>query len=198
MLCVTRKSTNKGDLLRNYRTIHSTQANYNCAIWEAASATAAAPIYFRRVKFEQQKEEWSDGGIHHNNPIDQALAEIGRERDWKDKPIECVLSLGTGMPRIDDVGTNLAAFLRTAVKTMTNSEETAKRFASSKDGREMSQSKRYFRFNVPFGMPEIQLEDYRRTEKMSALTDEYLQNVSTGDTVEVCAKSLLYPDENCR
>lgn len=45
------------DVLRNYQSLHPTEENYDCQIWEAASATAAAPMYFRRVKFEKSGEK---------------------------------------------------------------------------------------------------------------------------------------------
>jgi hypothetical protein len=32
---------------------------------------------------------------------------------------------------------------------------------------------------------------------MKALTAKYLGRVGSGNEVEQCAKSLLYPDENC-
>ena len=196
MLCVTRKATSKADVLRNYKSLHPTEENYNCYIWEAASATAAAPMYFRRVKFEQSGEKWSDGGMRRNNPINEALAETVREREWEHRTVGCIVSLGTGVPQMKAVSANLATFLRRSVEIMTDSEDTASQFAASKDGRELAKSRRYFRFSVPYGMSEIRMEDYKETEKMSALTVDYLRSVGSGDQVESCAKSLLHPDEN--
>ncbi|KAK5716359.1 hypothetical protein LTR17_016402 [Elasticomyces elasticus] len=196
MLCVTRKVTSKADVLRNYQSFHSTEENYHCQIWEAASATAAAPMYFKHVKFEGSGEKWCDGGIRRNNPVNEALAEITREKDWKDKELGCILSLGTGAPQIKAVSANLAAFLKGSVEIMTDSEDIADQFAVSKAGRELTQSKRYFRFSVPHGMAELEMEDYKETERMKGLTAAYLKGVGSGDQVEQCAKSLLYPDKN--
>lgn len=75
MICVTRSKIFKPDVLRSYESEHSTQTNYKCTIWEAASATTAAPMFFEVVKFKADEETWCDGELHRNNPINVALAE---------------------------------------------------------------------------------------------------------------------------
>jgi patatin-like phospholipase/acyl hydrolase len=122
MLCVTRTETSKPDVLRNYESRHPTAENYNCRIWEAASATAAAPMYFKPIQFDGTGEKWSDGGLRRNNPINEALSEISRERDWENKKIGCVLSLGTGVAKGEAVSSNLARFLKGAVAIMADSD----------------------------------------------------------------------------
>ena len=54
MISVTRKATSRADVLRTWETTHPTEENYDCELWEAASATAATPIYFKSVKFRPQ------------------------------------------------------------------------------------------------------------------------------------------------
>ena len=199
MICVTRKSTYKPDILRNYRSSDATQENYNCQIWEAASATAAAPMYFKHVKFEKTGEKWCDGGIHRNNPINEALAEIRREKDWKtaQKKVGCVVSLGTGVAEIEGVSSNLIGFMKGAIDIMTDSEEIANDFEASELGTSLAGSHRYFRFNVPQGLQDLNLDECKEVERMSALTTEYLRKAGSGTMVERCVKSLLYPDQNC-
>ena len=70
MLWVTRKATGKPDVLRNYVSSDPAQENYHCKIWEAASATSAAPMYFKHVQFEKLKEKWCDGGLRRNHRIE--------------------------------------------------------------------------------------------------------------------------------
>ncbi|KAI9804563.1 MAG: hypothetical protein M1833_006636, partial [Piccolia ochrophora] len=196
MLCVTRKAIGKPDVLRNYRTSHPTQENYECKIWEAASATAAAPMHFKRVKFENSGEKWCDGGLRRNNPIIEALAEVSREEAWLDEQIGCVLSLGTGVSKMDNVSDNLLWFLIESVKIMTDSENTADEFAASQRGKEFTESGRYFRFSVPQGLQELELDECNETEKMSALTTEYLRKTGSGTEVNRCAESLLRSETN--
>ena len=197
MVCVTRKKTSKPDVLRNYESEHPTQENYKCTIWEAASATAAAPMFFKAVKFKAGGETWCDGGLHRNNPINVGLAQLGLETEWKDKPIGCVLSLGTGAPQIKEVSGNLAKFLKGSVDIMTDSEKIADEFAISKGGRELADSRRYFRFSVIQGMEVLQMDEFKETERMKALTVEYLSKIVSGNKVQRCARSLLWLDQNC-
>lgn len=197
MLCATRVATAKSDVLRTHESLHPTAENYQCRIWEAASATAAAPMYFKSVKFIATGEKWCDGGLRRNNPINEALAEVSREECWKDKEIGCLLSLGTGAARSNAISSSLASFIKGSLKIMTDAEDIAKVFAASAVGMHLARTHRYFRFNVPHGMEDFQLDEWREPERMRALTTEYLSHVGSGDLVERCAQSLLYPDENC-
>jgi hypothetical protein len=162
MLCVTNKRTSKPDVLRNYITTHPTQENYKCTIWEGASATAAAPIYFKSVKFSDNTE-WVDGGYapNRNNPIHEAIAEILIEETFENKEIGCLLSIGTGVAPINAVSDNLLPFLRKSVDMLNNSEDIANEFEKSDTGKRLEASNRYFRFSVPQGMQDLNLDDYK-------------------------------------
>lgn len=81
---------------------------------------------------------------------------------------------------------------------MTDSEDIAKVFAATDVGIELGRTNRYFRFNVPQGMQDLQLDEWKETEKMRALATEYLSHPVSGGQVTRCALSLLYPDENCQ
>ena len=197
MLCVTRVATSKPDVLRSYKSSCPTEENYVCQIWEAASATAAAPMFFKGVEFQGTHEKWCDGGLHRNNPIREALAEVARERAWRGKQIGCVLSLGTGVPKTTRISTNLAVFVKGALDIMTDADNIADQFSVSEEGRTLADSRRYFRFSVPQGMQDLELDEWKEMEKMNALTIDYLRKAVTGNMIEQCAKSLLYPDENC-
>ncbi|KAF1830423.1 FabD/lysophospholipase-like protein [Decorospora gaudefroyi] len=196
MLCVTRTEIRKPDVLRNYTSLHPTAENYSCTIWEAASATAAAPLYFKSVQFKETKEKWCDGGLQRNNPINEALSELAREREWKDRKIGCVLSLGTGVKKTDSITSSPTSILKGVVAMVTDSDDIAKVFASSELGARLFRTHRYFRFSIPQGMQDLKLDDWKKTDRMSALTTDYLAHASNGDMLARCAKSLLDPDEN--
>lgn len=69
------------------------------SIWQAARATAAAPIYFK--SFVQSGIAYTDGAVHHNCPA--IVADSERRRIWDDVndwPADFVLSLGTGLSRV--------------------------------------------------------------------------------------------------
>ncbi|PVH95139.1 hypothetical protein DM02DRAFT_691373 [Periconia macrospinosa] len=174
MLCVTRTEIGKPDILRNYTSFHPTAENYSCTIWEAASATAAAPLYFKSVQFKETGERWCDGGLRRNNPINEALSELSRERGWKDRKIGCVLSLGTGVKKSDSITSSIASILKGVVAMVTDADDIAKVFASSELGIELFRTHRYFRFSIPQGMQDLKLDEWEETEKMRALATDYL------------------------
>ena len=76
-------------------------------------------------------------------------------------------------------------------------EGIADEFPTSELGKELAESQRYFRFSVPQGLQELEMDEWKETEKMRALTTEYLRKVGTGQEVKRCAESLLRPDEIC-
>ena len=189
---MTRRKTLKIDLLRTYITKVETEENYVCTIAEAATATAAAPVYFKHVTFKARGEQWVDGGLRANNPIREALDEASREHTLKDKPLACVVSIGTGAPSIEGVASSLPRFLRQCVKIMTNSEDVARSFERGLQGQDLLNHSRYFRFNVPQGMESLKLDDFSALEKMRGLTNHYLGGARAGNDVGCCAASLLH------
>ena len=200
IVCVTRLSNSQPDLLRNYVAVHSTQENYECAIWEAASATAAAPLYFKPVVFLKTGEMFGDGGMRRNNPVNEAINETNRlkEREWAGRQIGCVVSIGTGAVEARNLSNRLPEFLKGAVAIMTDSEDIADQFIISELGQSLEKSKRYFRFNVPQGLQMLQMDEWKETEKMKASTTDYLRKYQSGNVIKACAQSLLDPDANCQ
>ena len=163
MLCVTRSATQQPEVLRSYRTWAASEENYDCDIWEAASATAAAPMYFEPVVFARSGEKWCDGGLKRNNPINEAMNEIVRHDEFKGRDIGCVVSIGTGITKTKGVSSNLLVFLKQAVKMMTWSEEIADTFAASEMGTRLSASKFYYRFNVQQGLQDFKMDEFGPT-----------------------------------
>jgi patatin-like phospholipase/acyl hydrolase len=71
--------------------------NLNRKIWEAARATSAAPLFFKRVAIGEVglQEEYVDGALGCNNPVNQVIEESGLIYG-KERTIDCVVSIGTG------------------------------------------------------------------------------------------------------
>jgi patatin-like phospholipase/acyl hydrolase len=185
-------------VLRNYLSVHPTQENYDCKIWEAASATAAAPLFFKPVTFEKTGEIFGDGGMRRNNPINEAINEMNRlrEKEWAGREIGCVVSIGTGAVQTRTISNQLQGLLKAAVAIMTDSEDIADQFIISELGQKLYQSKRYFRFNVPQGLQMLKMDEWRENERMRAFTTDYLHKYESGNAVKACALSLLNPDAN--
>lgn len=199
MVCVTRSITSKADVLRNYTSHHPTQNNYECSIWEAACATAAAPMFFKSVKFGSGGEEWCDGAMRRNNPINEAMNEVDREteRDWKARRLGCVISIGTGVVDSAAISNSTTGLIKSVIKIMTDSEDVADGFRKSSGGQQLHQNGQYFRFSVPQGMQTLKLDEWKEIEKMKGVTTEYLSKYDVGDAVKSCARSLSNLDGTC-
>lgn len=67
-----------------------------CAIWQAARATTAAPTYFKPafVEIPQPGGWYIDGGLKRNNPSAVPLEEA--RNHWESVERFCVVSIGTG------------------------------------------------------------------------------------------------------
>jgi len=83
-------------LFKNYKYADGIYSKYSgtcdSLAWEAARATSAAPTYFDSFIFKDKK--FVDGGLVANNPSIIAYDEA--VLIWGNRPVECILSLGTG------------------------------------------------------------------------------------------------------
>jgi predicted acylesterase/phospholipase RssA len=168
---------NKPHLFRTYeaRDVGPTSALPGgpfCKIWEAVRATSAAPLFFDSIHLgpEEDKQEYVDGGVGCNNPCNQLYREA--RRIWPERKIECIISLGTGIPRI----------LSKEDPTLYNSWwpkdwfETLARIATlcEKTHEDMRRIKelngKYFRFNVQQGMQRISLEEWKKLGEVATHT----------------------------
>jgi patatin-like phospholipase/acyl hydrolase len=168
-------------------------------VWEAASATAAAPMFFKPVILQRTKAEFGDGGMRRNNPINEAINEMNRlkEKSWAGRELGCLVSIGTGEVDSKKISGSVSDVLKAAISIMTDSEDTSDQFITSEFGQNLYKTYRYFRFNVSQGMQLLQLDDWKETEAMNAATTEYLRKHKNGMSVRSCALVLLDSDKNC-
>ena len=87
----------------------------------------------------------------------------------------------------------LRRFAAELVKLSTNSEDTQRNMWERAHSHDESQHFLYYRFNVPFGMEEIGLEEWKNMIKIGALTRGYLRTPLVETEMERCAKSLVNP-----
>lgn len=74
------------------------------AVWEAARSTSAAPGFFKPYALERnwyRLEEWIDGALLHNNPVEIALEEARRLAETESLNLvpDIVLSVGSGLSK---------------------------------------------------------------------------------------------------
>jgi len=81
-------------IFRNYNVQNSPyKGTCEARMWEAALATASAPVFFQPYSFSED-QTLVDGGLGSNNPTLIALSEA--RSLWPDANIGCVVSLGCG------------------------------------------------------------------------------------------------------
>ena len=154
----------------------------NCAIWEAARATSAAPFYFPAAKVNGIK--FWDGGLENNNPVDEVWAEKGPGRP------ACVISLGTGASRrkgttkswIPAVGIG-----KRILRSVTQVEGRHRNFKERMENEEIP----YFRFNPSTADDNIGLAEYQKFDKLEQHTLNYLQRDDVQSDLRECARILV-------
>jgi hypothetical protein len=174
-------------------------------IWEVGRASSAAPTFFDPLVVQSSKETLvgtvpldlvelisinsrrsSDGGLGFNNPIYELWEEA--QDVLKYQPLRCLVSIGTGMPGVQPVGSSLKTLFETLRAIATETQKTHERFSLS---HAENTKGRYFRFNVDRGMENIGLDEYKRIGTMHELTRGYLDHTpGLPSQLEDCANKL--------
>lgn len=140
-------------------------------IWEAARATSAAATFFDPIRIGRQ--EYVDGATGANNPVEIVFEEAASI--WPDaiSRVQCLVSIGTGLPEVRDFGDNLKEVARTLKSIATETEATQSRFAKTVLFRGLAG--RYFRFNVDRGLSGVALDEHLKLHIVEAATEMYLE-----------------------
>ncbi|KAK0738831.1 hypothetical protein B0T18DRAFT_253543 [Schizothecium vesticola] len=188
-VCTTRVETASATLLRSYRSLDDD--GLDCTIWEAARATSAAPTYFDPAEFGNPPGKYCDGGMRNNNPINHAFWET--HAIWgRDANIGCILSIGTGAPSVTSIGIFGHQIARACIKIATQTEQTAADFIRNHQ-HQYPVNRSYFRFNVPHGLEEIQLDEWQHLDRIDACTRDYVNDPLVSPSLEKCAEALACP-----
>ncbi|KAK4140508.1 calcium-independent phospholipase, partial [Dichotomopilus funicola] len=190
-VCAFTKACNTPAVLRSYDTEDAVDSlsTSNCKIWEAARATSAAATFFNPITVGFQ--EYVDGGTGHNNPVEIVLEEA--KSIWKDAAtrIQCLVSIGTGVPDPKDFGDNLKEVVETLKAISTQTEATEMRFC--KNAKSLGVGGRYFRFNVTRGLGDIGVDehDQKSLSGIAVASERYLKEPMVGERVQkfLCARS---------
>ena len=189
----------------NNRTVFA----FPALIWEAARATSAAPTFFKPIMIDDVK--YGDGGMGWNNPTEEAIHEV--YNIWPNRPIGCLVSVGTGLEdaiQLGDNGTDKRKGLARSllqkglpklsfrielaeycVDSLISCETIHRRIAEHPE--RLGIEGRYFRFNVPQGMSTIGLEEWEKIGDMIALTKNYMTHGDVRNSKETVARFLLKP-----
>ena len=187
---VTRTYSSQPELLRSYEIHHPSEQNYNCTIWEAARATTAAPLFFKKISLGAGGATFVDGAVRRNNPIYELVREA--ERLYPSRKIGCIVSVGTGWAKQTSIhGSKLHKIADACVQIALDAQGKAEDFVKDRRGKELRKEGRYFRFNVEQGMQDVEIEEWKKMEVMDAMATKYLSRGETAEQVECCVRALL-------
>ena len=193
-MCAISSETRSIELLTSYRRERGSTELYNVTkIWEAARATSAASTFFEPITIGPNNERFLDGGTGANNPVrylwEEALDIWGS--DGLDKEVDCIVSIGTGVPSVKKFGEEgkfgLKIF-KTLKDIATETEDTARAF--HREHTRLDDENKYFRFNVPDGLGEVGLEEVSEINSVVAQTRRYLEGEAVHKQIRVCARVL--------
>ena len=144
----------------------------DCAIWEVARATSAATTFFKSIKCGRDEVEFIDAGFGYNNPCEILLREA--QSIFAGAEFGCILSIGTGIGGVVSVGSTRKSILDALKAMATSSQKVAHRLDEK-----YSDGNVYYRFNVPRGLEDVTLSDWKEMSKISAHTRNYLAESQT-------------------
>jgi Patatin-like phospholipase len=154
-------------------------ANLECTIWQAARATTAAPTFFEPIEIGRQS--FVDGAMGLNNPVEEVFNEA--RSIWPDaiSRIQCIVSIGTGVTNLPDLGNNLREVIDTLKAISTETEDTEKRFFGNQES--LGICGRYFRYNVQ-NLGGVGLDEHREVGRIITATESYLEEQRIKITID--------------
>jgi patatin-like phospholipase/acyl hydrolase len=185
VVCAGTSNINAPVQLRSYPSSWDTSTR--CTIWQAARATSAAPLFFDPIIFGSPPMEYIDGALHYNNPVSILWDET--KSIWGNRPISCILSIGTGKPATVSVGKRGHEIVKALVKMATDTEKAAREFKIRVSQMPETDRPRYYRFNVGTGLEGIALEEWTQFKKLTEATHSYLNDQR--EEIDACAGALL-------
>jgi predicted acylesterase/phospholipase RssA len=180
-VCVFAKIYNTPFRFRTYTTDETIDSlvTSECTIWQAARATSAAVTFFDPI--EIGGIQFVDGATGLNNPVEVVLEEA--KSIWPDaiRRIQCIVSIGTGVPDLRDFGDNLKEVAHTLKDISTQTERTEERFF--KLYADLGLGGRYFRYNVREGLGGVGLDEHSEAGRIVVATERYLDDPRTKENI---------------
>lgn len=181
-----RSNNTAAALLRSYRNPNLPNVLLEeCKIWEACRATSAATTLFDPIRIGKYGQEFIDGAVRYNNPIQLVHREA--ESLWPGRDV-FILSIGTGSAPGKSFQGNLKDVVKSLKDIVVETEQTANDFYHAH--RDMVQNDLLFRFNVYHGLADIGLEEYREISAIADGTEDYLEKGETVKKLSACIGRL--------
>lgn len=110
---------------------------------------------------------------------------------WGDQlwgKLNCVVSIGTGMPTLKPVSDDIWGIWKTLQELATDTEKTSEQFRRDKSS--LDDEGRYYRFNVDYGLEHIGLEESKKKKEIAAATGRYIASQAVFKQMKACANNL--------
>ncbi|KAM5354667.1 hypothetical protein ACJ41O_001314 [Fusarium nematophilum] len=180
-VCAHSKAQNTPVRIRSYTTDASVDSlsTSQCKIWEAARATSAAPKFFDPIQIGWQ--HYVDGATGQNNPVEEVFKEANAIWPGASSRIQCLVSIGTGVPEPKEFGDNLWKIKSALIALATATEDAERRFCENHEA--LGLRGRYFRFNVDKGLRDVSLDGVDKLDKIIAATESYLDGPRVKESI---------------
>lgn len=190
-VCATSKETSDTVCLTTYRSPRGMAHLFGSTrIWEACRATSAATTFFDPIAIGQFQEQFVDGALGANNPINALWSQA--QDVWGDDQLRaslrCLVSIGTGVPALRPVRDDVLGIGTTLKELATETEKTAEQFRRDKSN--LDDEGRYYRFNVSHGLEDVGLEESRKQREIAAATGRYVASQDVYKQMKACANGL--------
>ncbi|KAL2817988.1 acyl transferase/acyl hydrolase/lysophospholipase [Aspergillus cavernicola] len=197
-VCVTDASTHKLVPLTTYPSKYCPIELYKCTkTWEAGVAAFAHAAFFEPITLGPSRRRFMDSSAQANNPIREVWIEA--KNVWRltslESQLRCMVSIGTGLPTIKRATKSSGVFgfsTKTAeAATVVDPEVETNKFIQEHS--ELDDDGRLFRFDVPNGLAEIELDALGEMETIVDATQDYLAKELVYKQVRRCGKALARP-----
>ncbi|CEL09776.1 hypothetical protein ASPCAL12905 [Aspergillus calidoustus] len=197
-VCVTDAATHKLVPLSTYPSKYCpTELYKSTKIWEAAAATFASPSLFDPITLGPSRRRFTDSSAQANNPIREVWIEA--KNVWRlttlESQLRCLVSIGTGLPTIKRSKPSGGVFgfstAKSADTSVADPEVETNKFIQEHS--ELDDDGRLYRFDVPNGLAEIELDSVAEMETIVDATQEYLAKELVYKQVRRCGKALARP-----
>ncbi|KAF7629457.1 acyl transferase/acyl hydrolase/lysophospholipase [Aspergillus flavus] len=159
-------------------------------VYEAGAASFAHSPLFDSVKIGPSGRRFHDSSLEANNPMREVWIEA--RGVWPagtlENQLKCMVSIGTGEPSIKRSRRRLFGLVKGADVDAVDPEIDTNRFIQ--EHTELDDENRLFRFDVPNGLGEIDLDSIEEMETIVDATQDYLEKELVYKQIRRCGRAL--------
>ncbi|KAB8068953.1 acyl transferase/acyl hydrolase/lysophospholipase [Aspergillus leporis] len=190
-VCATDESNRKLVHMTSYASKYSsTELFKTTRIFEAGAACFANSSLFESVRIGPSGRRFHDSTVEANNPMREVWVEA--RGVWPSGSLEnqlkCMVSIGTGEPSIKRSRRRFFGLVKAVDGDAVDPEIDTNRFIQ--EHTELDDENRLFRFDVPNGLAEIDLEEVDELETIAEATQDYLEKELVYKQVRRCGRAL--------